>query len=58
MNDCGHSAAKRIIATAVLRYLQVRTLKVFIYYRILLGMVILALVFLHSGHARWRPRIP
>jgi undecaprenyl-diphosphatase len=35
-----------------LRYLQTHTLKVFVYYRILFGMLILLLVFLHSGHAR------
>ena len=34
------------------RYLQVRTLKIFIYYRILLRIVILLLVFLHRGAAR------
>lgn len=40
-----------IVIAFFLRYLQVRTLKPFIYYRILLGIVILALVFLHKGHA-------
>ena len=35
-----------------LRYLQTHTLKVFVYYRVLFGMLILLLVFLHSGHAR------
>jgi undecaprenyl-diphosphatase len=35
-----------------LRYLQMHTLKLFVYYRILFGMLILLLVFLHSGHAR------
>jgi undecaprenyl-diphosphatase len=35
-----------------LRYLQTHTLKVFVYYRLLFGMLILLLVFLHSGHAR------
>ena len=40
-----------IVIAFFLRYLQVRTLKPFIYYRIFLGIVILALVFLHMGHA-------
>lgn len=40
-----------IVIAFFLRYLQVRTLKPFIYYRILLGIVILVLVFLHMGHA-------
>ncbi|HEV2287696.1 MAG TPA: undecaprenyl-diphosphatase UppP [Candidatus Acidoferrales bacterium] len=40
-----------IVIAFFLRYLQVRTLKIFIYYRILLGIVILLLVFLHMGHA-------
>jgi undecaprenyl-diphosphatase len=35
-----------------LRYLQTRTLKVFVYYRLLFGILILFLVFLHRGHAR------
>jgi undecaprenyl-diphosphatase len=35
-----------------LRYLQTHTLKLFVYYRLLFGMLILLLVFLHSGHAR------
>jgi undecaprenyl-diphosphatase len=35
-----------------LRYLQTHTLKLFVYYRILFGMLILLLVFLHSGHSR------
>ncbi|MHB8541272.1 MAG: undecaprenyl-diphosphatase UppP [Candidatus Acidiferrales bacterium] len=47
------SAVVGLIAIAFfLRYLQVRTLKIFIYYRILLGIVILLLVFLHMGAAR------
>ncbi len=46
------SAVVGMIAIAFfLRYLQVRTLKIFIYYRILLGIVIL-LLFFHMGHAR------
>ncbi|MGH9709860.1 MAG: undecaprenyl-diphosphate phosphatase [Candidatus Acidiferrales bacterium] len=40
-----------IVIAFFLRYLQVRTLKIFIYYRILLGIVILILFF-HMGHAR------
>lgn len=39
-----------IVIAFFLRYLQVRTLKIFIYYRILLGIVIL-LLFLHMGRA-------
>jgi undecaprenyl-diphosphatase len=35
-----------------LKYLQTHTLKVFVYYRGLFGMLILLLVFLHRGHAR------
>jgi undecaprenyl-diphosphatase len=35
-----------------LRYLQTRTLKIFIYYRILFGIVILFLAFLQMGSAR------
>jgi undecaprenyl-diphosphatase len=35
-----------------LRYLQTRTLKIFAYYRILFGIVILTLAFLHPGSAR------
>lgn len=33
-----------------LRYLQTRTLKVFIVYRVLLGIIVLALAFLRAGH--------
>jgi len=40
-----------LVIAFFLRYLQVRTLKIFIYYRILLGIVIL-LLFFHMGHAR------
>lgn len=40
-----------IVIAFFLKYLQVRTLKPFIYYRILLGVVILSLVFFHMGHA-------
>jgi undecaprenyl-diphosphatase len=36
----------------LLKYLQTRTLKVFIYYRIAFGIVILLLAFLHLGFAR------
>jgi len=35
-----------------LHYLQTRTLKIFIYYRILFGIVILLLAFLPLGSAR------
>jgi undecaprenyl-diphosphatase len=35
-----------------LRYLQTRTLKLFIVYRILLGIVVLLVAFLHLGYAR------
>jgi undecaprenyl-diphosphatase len=35
-----------------LRYLQTRTLKIYIYYRIAFGIVILLLVFFHMGTAR------
>ncbi len=35
-----------------LRYLQTQTLKIFAFYRILFGIVILTLAFLHFGHAR------
>lgn len=36
----------------LLRYLQTRTLKVFVVYRILAGIIILLLVFFHLGHTR------
>jgi len=36
----------------LLRYLQTRTLKVFVVYRVALGILILLLVFLHLGHTR------
>jgi undecaprenyl-diphosphatase len=36
----------------LLQYLQTRTLKIFIYYRILFGIVILVLAFLPLGSAR------
>jgi undecaprenyl-diphosphatase len=35
-----------------LRYLQFRTLKPFIYYRIVFGVIIVLLLVLHTGHAR------
>jgi undecaprenyl-diphosphatase len=35
-----------------LRYLKTRTLKLFVYYRILFGILIVSLWFLHGGHAR------
>jgi undecaprenyl-diphosphatase len=35
-----------------LQYLQTRTLKIFVYYRILFGILILSLAFLHWGSAR------
>jgi len=35
-----------------LRYLQTRTLRLFVYYRILFGILILSFWFLHGGHAR------
>jgi undecaprenyl-diphosphatase len=35
-----------------LRYLQTRTLKVFVVYRVALGILILLFVFLHLGPAR------
>ena len=35
-----------------LRYLQTQTLKLFVYYRILFGILILSFWFLHGGHAR------
>jgi undecaprenyl-diphosphatase len=41
-----------LVIAFFLRYLQKHTLKVFVYYRVLFGMLILLLVFLHSGHAR------
>jgi undecaprenyl-diphosphatase len=41
-----------IVIRFFLRYLQTRTLKIFIYYRILFGIVILLLAFLQMGSAR------
>ena len=41
-----------LVIAFFLRYLQTRTLKIFIYYRILFGIVILLLACLHMGHAR------
>lgn len=41
-----------LVIALFLRYLQTRTLKIFVYYRILFGIVILLLVFLHLGSAR------
>ena len=40
-----------------LRYLQTRTLKIFIVYRFAFGIFILLLMFLHRGAARQRPRV-
>jgi undecaprenyl-diphosphatase len=36
----------------LLHYLQTRTLKIFVYYRLVFGLVVLALVFLHAGFAQ------
>jgi undecaprenyl-diphosphatase len=41
-----------IVIAFFLHYLQTRTLKIFIYYRIAFGIVILLLAFLHLGFAR------
>jgi undecaprenyl-diphosphatase len=41
-----------LVIAFFLRYLQTRTLKIFIYYRILFGIVILLLAFLPMGSAR------
>ena len=41
-----------IVIAFLLKYLQTRTLKIFIYYRIAFGIVILLLAFLHLGFAR------
>ena len=41
-----------LVIAFFLRYLQTRTLQIFIYYRILFGIVILLLAFLQMGHAR------
>ncbi len=41
-----------LVIAFFLRYLQTRTLKIFIVYRILFGIVILLLAFLRMGHAR------
>jgi len=41
-----------LVIAFFLRYLQTRTLKIFIYYRIAFGIVILLLAFLHMGSAR------
>src|SRR5712692_520054 len=41
-----------LVIACFLRYLQTRTLKIFIVYRILFGIVVLLLVFLQMGHAR------
>ena len=42
----------------LLRYLQTRTLKIFIVYRIAFGIFILLLAFLHRGTARSAPARP
>lgn len=41
-----------LVIAFFLRYLQTRTLRVFIYYRLVLGVVVLLLAFLQSGAAR------
>jgi len=41
-----------LVIAFFLRYLQTRTLKIFIVYRILFGIVVLLLAFLQLGHAR------
>lgn len=41
-----------LVIACLLRYLQTRTLKIFIYYRIALGIVVLLLAFLQMGTAR------
>jgi undecaprenyl-diphosphatase len=41
-----------VVIAFFLQYLQTRTLKIFIYYRIAFGIVILLLAFLHLGFAR------
>lgn len=41
-----------LVIAFFLRYLQTRTLKLFIVYRILLGIVVLLVAFLHLGYAR------
>jgi undecaprenyl-diphosphatase len=41
-----------VVIGFLLRYLQTRTLKVFVVYRVALGILILLLVFLHLGHTR------
>ena len=41
-----------IVIAFFLQYLQTRTLKIFIYYRILFGIVVLLLAFLPLGFAR------
>ena len=41
-----------LVIAFFLRYLQTRTLKIFIYYRIAFGIVVLLLAFLQAGHAR------
>jgi undecaprenyl-diphosphatase len=41
-----------LVIAFLLRYLQVRTLKVFVVYRIVFGIIVLLLAFLHLGTAR------
>jgi undecaprenyl-diphosphatase len=41
-----------IVIAFLLQYLQTHSLKIFVYYRILFGIVVLALAFLHMGLAR------
>jgi undecaprenyl-diphosphatase len=41
-----------LVIAFFLQYLQTRTLKIFIYYRILFGIVVLLLAFLPLGYAR------
>jgi undecaprenyl-diphosphatase len=46
------AVAGYLVIAFFLRYLQTRTLKIFIVYRILFGIVVLLLAFLQMGHAR------
>ncbi|HJY87313.1 MAG TPA: undecaprenyl-diphosphate phosphatase [Candidatus Acidoferrales bacterium] len=46
------AVAGYLVIAFFLRYLQTRTLKIFIVYRILFGIVVLLLAFLQLGHAR------
>jgi undecaprenyl-diphosphatase len=46
------AVAGYLVIAFFLRYLQARTLKIFVVYCILLGIVVLVLAFLQLGHAR------